>query len=209
LIIAEWLKKGVSQGKEKQVKTIVHIADYKAIIKAIKDVDLSADEALTIAETLKARGLLGIGITKAGPGRKELVPFLLNFWDFNKSDYIRDKLAHGHRITRRYCHEAALIVTRRWKFFANRTLNNITRQDIREFSLALHDTGLAAKTGTGFHPFPDFRRGKTYHPPKFLIGYVPYQNPFPDSRYRKPQHFRHLPRVKVCLQFRHLKTSYL
>jgi hypothetical protein len=42
---------------------------------------------------------LDIGVTKAGLRRRELVPFLLGFWDFDKSAYLRDKLAHDHRIT--------------------------------------------------------------------------------------------------------------
>jgi integrase len=147
LVIAEWLKNGVPQGKKKQAKTVVHIADYKALIKAVREIDLSADEALAIAEALKARGLIDVGITKAGPGRQELVPFLLDFWNFDRSPYIRDKLAHGHRITRRYCHEATLIIIRHWKpYFSNRRMSSLTRQDIREFSLALHGAGLAAKT---------------------------------------------------------------
>ncbi|GHU63560.1 hypothetical protein FACS189445_6790 [Spirochaetia bacterium] len=130
-----------------QPKTIEHIADFKVILKAVRSADLSPDEALSIAEVLKERGLLDIGITKAGPGRRELIPFLFNFYDYEKSQYIRDKLAHGHRITRRYCHEAALIITRHWQpYFEARPLNSITRQELREFSLALHETGKAAKT---------------------------------------------------------------
>ncbi|MDR1024717.1 MAG: site-specific integrase, partial [Treponema sp.] len=147
LVIADWLKNGIPQGKGSRPRFIEHIADFKALMKAVRSADLSADEALAIAEALKARGLLDMGITMAGPGRHELVPFLLDFWDFDKSAYIRDKLVHGHRITRRYCHEAALIITRHWKpRFTNRALNTVTRQDLREFSLALHEGGKAAKT---------------------------------------------------------------
>jgi integrase len=116
-------------------------------MKAVRSADLTADDALTIAEALKARGLLDVGITKAGPGRREIVPFLLNFWDYDKSPYIQDKLAHGHRITMRYCHEAALIITHHWQpHFEGRTLNTVTWQELREFSLALHGTGKASKT---------------------------------------------------------------
>ncbi|GHT80070.1 hypothetical protein FACS1894130_10580 [Spirochaetia bacterium] len=147
LVIADWMKNGIPQGKARQPRTIEHIADFKAILKAARSTDLSPDEALAIAEALKGRGLLDIGISKAGPGRRELVPFLLDFWDFDKSPYIRDKLAHGHRITRRYCHEAALIIAHHWQsYFKSRPLNSITRQELREFSLALHETGKAAKT---------------------------------------------------------------
>jgi hypothetical protein len=71
LVIADWLKNGVPQGRGSRPRTVEHIADFKAIMKALRSTDLSADEALTIAEALKARGLLDVGITKAGPGRRE------------------------------------------------------------------------------------------------------------------------------------------
>jgi hypothetical protein len=141
------LKNGVPQGRKRQPRAVEHIADYKAIMKAVRSADLTADDALAIAEALKARGLLDVGIIKAGSGRRELVPFLLNFWDYDKSPCIQDKLAHGHRITLRYCHEAVLIITCHWQpRFEGCTLNTVTRQELREFSLALHGTGKASKT---------------------------------------------------------------
>jgi integrase len=147
LVIADWMKNGIPQGRERQPRTVDHIADFKSLMKAVRSADLTADEALTIAEALKARGLLDVGITKVGPGRRELIPFLLDFWDFDKSAYIRDKLAHGHRITRRYCHEAALIIAHHWQpYFKGVALNSVTKHDLRNFSLALHETGKAAKT---------------------------------------------------------------
>jgi hypothetical protein len=147
LIADRWTREGIPTRCHKTSRTITHIAGYKEIFKAIRSTDITADEALAIAEALKGRGLLDFGISKAGPGKKEFIPFLKNFWDFEKSDYVQNKLAHGYKITKRYCHEATLIITHHWEpYFNDRPLNDITRQDIRQFSLSLHKTGKAAKT---------------------------------------------------------------
>jgi hypothetical protein len=101
---------------------------------------LTAEDALAIDGILKNRGLLEVGISKAGLGQKALVSFLKEFWDYDNSFYIRDKLGHGHQITRRYCHEAQLSIARHWApYFANKPLNDITRQDLRDFSLTLKE----------------------------------------------------------------------
>jgi integrase len=148
LIIAEWLKNGLPTGKQKEPRTLEHISDVKEILKACRSVELTADDAMAIAMILKNRGLLDVGISKTGPGQRSLIQFLKDFWNFDRSAYIRDKLAHGHRITRRYCHEALLIITKHWEpQFQSKPLNTINRQDIREFSLILkEEKGLAAKT---------------------------------------------------------------
>jgi hypothetical protein len=72
-------------------------------LKSIKKTDLSAEEALKIVKALKDRGL--IEITAVRTTGKEAVPFvkfLEDFWDYDRSEYIRDRLAHGYRFSRLY-----------------------------------------------------------------------------------------------------------
>jgi integrase len=109
---------------------------------------LTYEDALAIAGVLKNRGLLEVGISKAGSGQKALIPFLKEFWDYDNSPYVKDKLAHGHQITRRYCHEAILIIAKHWlPYFGNKPLNAVSRQDLRDFSLVLKEKkNLSAKT---------------------------------------------------------------
>jgi hypothetical protein len=48
-----------------------------------------------IITILRERGLVDIGVSKAGPGRKLAVSFIRDYWDYEKSPAIQDKLAHG------------------------------------------------------------------------------------------------------------------
>ena len=148
LIISDWLKNGIPNGKQKKPRTLDQLSDVKGILKACRAAELTAEDALAIAMALKNRGLLEIGISKAAPGQKALIGFLNEFWDYDNSPYIRDKVLHGHRITRRYCHEALLIVAKHWApYFGNKPLNALCRQDLREFSLSLKEIKqLSAKT---------------------------------------------------------------
>jgi len=148
LIAADWLKNETPRGKQRKPRTLNQLNDLKGILRACRTVELTTEDALAIAGILKNRGLLETGITKTNTGQKALITFLKEFWDYENSPYIRDKLAHGHRITRRYCHEALLIIAKHWvPYFGNKSLNEINRQDLRGFSLLLKEkTGLAVKS---------------------------------------------------------------
>ena len=148
LTIADWLKNGIPKGKQKKPRTLSQLSDLKSILKACRTVDLTAEDALGIAEALKSRGLLELGFSKAYSGQKTLTSFLKEFWNYENSPYIRDKLAHGHRITHRYCHDAMQIIAKHWvPYFGNKPLHAVSRQDLRDFSLVLkEEKGLAAKS---------------------------------------------------------------
>jgi len=51
-------------------------------------------------------GLIDVAAVKnTGKGAVPFVQFLESFWDYDKSEYIRDWLSHGYRFSRRYAHE--------------------------------------------------------------------------------------------------------
>jgi hypothetical protein len=87
---------------------------------------------------LKDRGLIDIGAVPAGKGVVDFVSFLSDFFDYDKSPYVKDRIAHGHSIGRRYCNESLKLIRRYWEpAFKGRTLASITRNDLKAFSLAL------------------------------------------------------------------------
>jgi len=87
-------------------------------------------------------------ILRAIKKREKFIPFLLQFWDAEVSPYLRDKEAHGRRITGSYCRASIQKVRCHWQpyFGDNKTLNDITRADLREFSFFLKGKGLACNT---------------------------------------------------------------
>jgi hypothetical protein len=71
----------------------------------------------------------------------------LDFWNYDTSEYLKDRIAHGYQLTRRYCRERCNYVKLHWQtFFKDRKLNTVTLRDIKEFSQAVYDKGLAAGT---------------------------------------------------------------
>jgi len=144
LIVAEWLKFGTPTGKAQIPRTLETAAGIESILKIIRRADLNSDDALRIIQVLKDRELTDISAIKPNRGSISFLEFLEEFWDYESSPYVREKLAHGHSIGKRHCYESMTRLNRYWQpVFENKKLNNITRQEIKKFSLSLADIGLA------------------------------------------------------------------
>ena len=103
---------------------------------------------MKIVSTLKGLGFIDIAAVKnTGRGAVPFIDFLLAFWDYDKSEYIQDKLAHGQSFHRTYAREcmnrvkSALV-----PFFGNKKLNCITTDDLKALSRQLSERGLATST---------------------------------------------------------------
>jgi integrase len=60
--------------------------------------------------------------------------FLKNFWDYDNSPYVREKLRKQHGIYRYYCKSQLLAVAANWiPFFSGRVLGDINKQDLESF----------------------------------------------------------------------------
>ncbi|MCF7953828.1 MAG: phage integrase SAM-like domain-containing protein [Spirochaetales bacterium] len=64
--------------------------------------------------------------------------FFKDFWNYEESLYVREKLAYGHSIGRRHCYEQTnrLIYWERY-FDASTSLRELTKEHIKEFQLFL------------------------------------------------------------------------
>jgi integrase len=81
------------------------------------------------------------------PQAPALIPFLEEFWDFDKSKYVQRQLATGHRISRRHCYDHTKHVQNHWKkYFGERTIDQVSLSDLEDFSTYLRDRGLKGKT---------------------------------------------------------------
>ena len=144
LKIAEWLKSGIPTGRVRKPRTLEAAAGIENVLKAIRRTELNSDDALRIVQALKDRELIDIAAVKSGNGTVPFTEFLEEFWDYDTSPYIREKRAHGQNIGKRHCYESMSRFNRYWQpTFRGRALNNITRQDLKEFSLSLAEGGLA------------------------------------------------------------------
>ena len=143
-----WLVNGVPAGKQKTPRAIEEIGGVEFIVKSIKKAELNSDDALKITAVLKNLGLIDFTAVKnTGRGAVPFIQFLESFWDYDKSEYIKDRLSHGYRFSKRYAYECQIRVNSVLKpFFQGKKLNCITTDDLRELSNQLADRGMATST---------------------------------------------------------------
>ena len=122
----EWYKNGVPI-KDK----VVNLKEY-----TLRDLAKEADkaDAESIVNELKRRGLLKSAVITNTKQDVNFAQFILNFWDYDNSPYVREKLRKNHGIHRRYCHEQLGAVKKYWvSYFTGKLLGELTRQDIESF----------------------------------------------------------------------------
>ena len=82
------------------------------------------------------------------PSKKvPLLSYLEEFWDYEKSPYVREKLAYGQSIGKRHCYEQNKRLSHWRRSFSEDTLiTDVTNEDLRNFQLTLKERGLAPKS---------------------------------------------------------------
>ena len=140
LVVAEWLSGGLPEPLRKGVRPLSDVFEVHTILNAIRSTPLTPSDAERIVAALRARELVETAVVKAGLGSELFIAFLENFWDYEDSPYVRDKLAHDQRIGRRHCYEMALLVRHYWKpYFSKRLVMEIRKTDLQAFSLFLKE----------------------------------------------------------------------
>jgi integrase len=139
-----WYKDGIPQGKEK-----VKMAIAEAV-NILKTAELDKAEVRQIASALRRHGVKAV-VLAGEKTDKDFIDFLLEFWDFDNSPYVKEKLRRAHGIHRAYTLEQRAKIAQRWKpFFAGRLLGTITRQDIDEFIKQFDNSSdISARTKNG------------------------------------------------------------
>lgn len=75
-----------------------------------------------------------------------LLDYLRSFWNFDESDYVRDKLNHGQKIGKRYCYEMEIAVKYYAEFFSeDETVENLTADRLRSFERYLAERHIEGK----------------------------------------------------------------
>ena len=105
---------------------------------------------------LQKRGLLKSFTISGSRQDVNFISFLLSFWNFDESPYIKEKLRKCHSIHRSYTKENIEVIKKYWQpVFKEKLLGDITRQNIDEFINTLSEFKLSParknkiiKTGT-------------------------------------------------------------
>jgi len=143
-----WLVNGIPTGRLKKPRFIEQVVGIETIISSIRKSDLNADDALRIVSTLKNIGLIDVSAVKnTGRGAVLFIDFINDFWDYDKSEYIKDRLSHGYRFSKRYAYECKIRVNSVLKpFFKDKKMNCVTTDDLRNLSNQLAERGLSTST---------------------------------------------------------------
>jgi integrase len=119
------------------------ITDTRRLIEKIRTADLSASEARSIVDILTERGFLSSAVLTGTAASRTLADYLREFWDYDRSPYVKEKLAHRQSIGRKHCYTMARHVKNWWTpFFPDTALGELSREDVRAFSLSLADAAI-------------------------------------------------------------------
>jgi integrase len=132
----EWLKNGIPTAGGESVTL--------SVMDALKQIQTTA-EADFVCRELKRRGLLKIFTVTGSKQDVDFPVYLQNFWDYEVSPYVKEKLRKNHGIHKNYTVGQGLVVKKYWEpFFEGRLLGSITRQDIENFIDVLSERNLSA-----------------------------------------------------------------
>ena len=127
-IAFDWLKNGIPQNGEP--------IDFKkyTLRDMAKEAGIAKADAEYICKELQRRGILKSYILEESVQAIDFAKYLTNFWDWDNSPYIKEKLRRNHGLHKSYAIEMTGIVKKYWiPFFQGKALGEITRQDIEAF----------------------------------------------------------------------------
>ena len=140
-----WLRDGIPQ-KRATVKVQVQSLSLKDTARKIKTIT----EAEILIEEMKRAGWIKSYVLAETPAAQDFTAFLSDFWDWEKSPYIKEKRRKNHGIHRRHCKLQSQSITLYWApFFKGRFLGDIRTADIDAFINHIGEKDLSASRKNG------------------------------------------------------------
>ncbi|MCL1864585.1 MAG: tyrosine-type recombinase/integrase [Spirochaetes bacterium] len=137
---------GISTGKTNKQEAIKTAFEwyYKGKPKKGETVSLSLkqkfkegvtkEETIYILNELKKTGLIKHYVLDETKAAINLIEFLLNFWDYDSSPFVKEKLRKNHSIHRQYCYVMENRIKKYWQpYFQKKLLGELTKQDLETF----------------------------------------------------------------------------
>jgi len=121
------LRDGIKQKKSALSVSALSLKDIARKIKA-------GDEADILMKELRRLGWVKTFVRNETPQAVDFIEFLTNFWDWDSSAYIKEKLRKSHGIHKMHCLKQKQAIALYWvSFFKGRFLGEITAADIDAF----------------------------------------------------------------------------
>lgn len=140
LISMKWLVNNKIPNRKEEQKSLneINIEQY------LRENSFESGFAKKIIEIMKNKGIVETAIIREDNDLL-FVDYLYSFWDYEKSEYVREKIISGHRIHLSHCKANQRIATQQYKeYFTNKLLKSVTLKDMKEFRNKLIESGLSA-----------------------------------------------------------------
>jgi len=140
--VHNWLRDGVPGKGKAAPRQATEVFTMARVLESLKHEALTPDDCQRIVDVLTKRGLLASATLAGSPGAELFTDFLTRFWTFEKSPYVKEKSAHGQRIGEAHCQRSMTRARKYWlPFLAGERLADLTRDDLKRFSLDLAAPG--------------------------------------------------------------------
>ncbi|ULQ59171.1 site-specific integrase [Brucepastera parasyntrophica] len=140
----DWYVNGIPQ-KDKTINI-----EKMTVFESVKNTDFSSDDAESLIKILKKKGLIKSAVITGSKQDIELEQFMLDFWTFDKSPYVKEKLRKNHSIHRRYVARQYGAVKNYWvPHFRGYLLGSLTKTSINEFMAGFEESDLSASGKNG------------------------------------------------------------
>lgn len=135
-IALDWYRKGFDAPEKAQLPETV------ALIEKIRHTKFSVKDAEEILKYFKSKHLI---TTYTLPDDKVInaYDYLMNFWDYNNSPYVKEKHKRGQRIGKKHCFECCHYVRDHFQSLKTKYLQEITRQDVLNIVNEIDDIKLS------------------------------------------------------------------
>lgn len=141
-IVIDWLKNGIPD--KGQIQDI-EARDY--VFNLIKSDTFTLEQAEDVINLLKLRGFLSEDVQLKNASTPLLKDYVSDFWNFEKSLYVKEKKLQGEKIGYAHC-KNMLQLARKHAFpvLGDKHLSELSVEKINAFLLSCQDKGLASRT---------------------------------------------------------------
>jgi integrase len=137
-VVVGWLEHGIPQSSDSTSRNLPDLLSLDSVLSIIKKSNLTSADVSRIGTLLTEKGLVSSVILKDAGGAELFDSFMSRFWDFDVSPYVKEKHAHGLRMGKTHMTQSLGRAEKYWiPYFKGRRLGEITRADVKTFSVHL------------------------------------------------------------------------
>lgn len=122
------------------------LTPVEQIMSVLQNNELEPDDIKSICNFLKDTKQIASVTFNDTPNKQRFYDFCIDFWTYDSSPYVREKLLYKQNIHRTYCKRNVGFIQKHFKFFENLLVSEINKQKIKEFQLFLMSQALSAET---------------------------------------------------------------